>query len=153
MIEQLNQILQGICNWIAARNKMLWSGDKTTGSITVPGIDNYDVISAEINSYWHPVIMKKNSYGNYVGIGTSGATSQVNTVTIVLTKTGTDTYTINTYAVSHVNGGAHSGISQNAFGITKIIGIEPIPEKIIGGGYCKRLISVLRNLFKRRCAA
>lgn len=23
----------------------------------------------------------------------------------------------------------------------------------VGGGYCKRLISVLRNLFKRRCAA
>ena len=59
MIEQLNQILQGICNWIAARNKVLWSGDKTTGSITVSGIDDYDVISVEINSYWCSVIMKK----------------------------------------------------------------------------------------------
>lgn len=153
MVEQLNQILQGICNWIAARNKVLWSGDKTTGSITVSGIDDYDVISVEINSYWCSVIMKKNSYGSYIGIGTSGTKSQVNTVTVVLTKTGTNTYTVNTYAVSHVNSGAHSDISQNAFGITKIIGIEPIPEKIIGGGYCKRLISVLRNLFKRRCAA
>ena len=153
MIEQLNQILQGICNWIAARNKVLWSGDKTTGSITVSGIDDYDVISVEINSYWCSVIMKKNSYGSYIGIGTSGTKSQVNTVTVVLTETGTNTYTVNTYAVSHVNGGAHSDIAQNAFGITKIIGIEPIPEKIIGGGYCKRVVSVLQNLFKRRCAA
>ena len=153
MIEQLNQILQGICNWIAARNKVLWTGASKTGSITVPGLDDYDVISAEVNSYMCPVVMQRNSTGSFTGIGAIGTTSQLNTVCVWLLKTGNDTYTISTFSISHVGDGAHNAISQNGYGITEIIGIEPIPEKITGGGYCKRVVSVLQNLFKRRCAA
>lgn len=134
MIEQLNQILQGICNWIAARNKVLWTGASKTGSITVPGLDDYDVISAEVNSYMCPVLMQRNSTGSFTGIGVSGVTSQLDTVCVGLLKTGNDTYTISTYSISHVSGGAHSEITQNRYGIIRIIGIEPIPKKIIWGG-------------------
>lgn len=133
MVEQLNQILQGICNWIAARNKVLWTGSNQQGQIVIPGIDNYDLIAAEVYSYSGNALMQRTIAGHFVGFTGSGASSQVNTCCVILLKNAEDTYTVNTYAVSNISGGAHSAVSLG-YGINRVIGIEPIPEKIIGGG-------------------
>ncbi len=133
MVEQLNQILQGICNWIAARNKVLWTGSNQQGQIIIPGIDNYDLIAAEVHSYSSNALMQRTIEGHFVGFAGSGTSSQVNTCCVILLKNADDTYTINTYSVANMSGGAHSAVSLG-YGIDRVIGIEPIPKNYRGGG-------------------
>lgn len=134
MKDKLNQILRNIMNLLAARDKELWSGSNwTEGEKTIPGIDDYSVISVNVYSYSCEILMRRNG-GLFVGICASSSDTAFNTARIMLTNTGEDTYKMDTYSIQHTPSGGHSAIIKAVYGITRIVGVEPIRSKILSGG-------------------
>ncbi|MCU7381061.1 hypothetical protein OBO34_22355 [Clostridiales Family XIII bacterium ASD5510] len=131
-IEKLNKGLQDIFNWIAARNKVLWQGAAGEGNtITVPGLQNYKTIS--INT----------QYGNFMccpdngiisGLHADRASPGTNLMThqVYGTISGDKITLIVCHYMEHVPGSGHG--NKVPLQLVKIIGVEPIPAKILSGG-------------------
>ncbi|MCQ4638443.1 hypothetical protein NE619_17065 [Anaerovorax odorimutans] len=141
-IEQLNKGLQGVFKLLAARNKELWTGRLTNaGVITVPEMDNYSVVHAVLNGGIH-VTLERSESGNFVGGGILAPWSSGAQITgqICLIKSEQKYTLSNDYSSFMTHGYSTSHGEKNNFEVStgayivKIIGVEPIPAKILSGG-------------------
>ncbi len=139
---------------LSARDKELWSGSNwTEGEKTIPGIDDYSVISANVYSYSCEILMRRNG-GLFVGICASSGDTAFNTNCLTLRKTGEDTYKVETRSIQHAQSGGHSAVIKAEFGVNRIVGVEPIRSRILsGGGAAPKRIFGRHPGFVRGCFA
>lgn len=152
-IEKLNKGLQDIFKLMAARNKVLWENGTgwSSGSITVPDVDKYNEFDVYLWTTTSPVrcclidgrIVGANMLPNVSpNKHTSAAISLVISGT-TLTFQGAGT-------IQHLPSGSHMTLDTQS--IRKIVGVEPIPAKILSGALLNRLFAPLMRL-DRGCVA
>lgn len=123
----------GANNAIDARSNLgfmafLWSGSWSSGSITVTGIQNYDVILCNLNvagrASNNRIIALKTTSGSFCGVGGSIDQTSKNGSWIITTQfdiSGNTLSNMDTWGYSHLFGGNHG--SNNVYSISAIYGI------------------------------
>ena len=123
----------GANNPIDARSNLgfmalLWSGSWSSGSITVTGIQNYDVILCNLNvagrASNNRIIALKTTSGSFCGVGGSIDQTSKNGSWIITTQfdiSGNTLSNMDTWGYSHRFGGNHG--SNNVYSISAIYGI------------------------------
>lgn len=108
--------------------KLLWSGSWSSGSITVTGIQNYDVILCNLNvagrASNNRIIALKTTSGSFCGVGGSIDQTSKNGSWIITTQfdiSGNTLSNMDTWGYSHLFGGNHG--SNNVYSISAIYGI------------------------------
>lgn len=108
--------------------KLLWSGSWSSGSITVTGIQNYDVILCNLNvagrASNNRIIALKTTSGSFCGVGGSIDQTSKNGSWIITTQfdiSGDTLSNMDTWGYSHLFGGNHG--SNNVYSISAIYGI------------------------------
>ena len=135
-IEQLNKGLQGVFKLLAARNKVLYenSAGWSSGNITVPDADKYSEFDVYLWEMINPVRGHLvNGVIRAAGL-VQGITNQAvhASVEINISVNGNVlSFNLANYMI-HAATGVHQSIE--AMSIKKIIGVEPIPAKILSGG-------------------
>lgn len=125
--ENLNKVV----NWIAARNKVLWEGTwavGSTGTINVPDWDKYSLFLITNSDISTGVMARE---GNRIA-GLSGYSYNGNSIIMATNFIVTgNAWKMDQDIVKslHTSGGNH-GTKNTSIAITKIVGLEPIPEKI-----------------------
>lgn len=138
---KLLDTLKYMAHYIEMKDKVLWTGSQASGSITVPGLDNYDEIGL-VNIGYREIICRRDGRNNWIGLDGIGLYSENGHVTyeMQLIQNG-DTLEFNPgwcNYMTHLQNGGHLSKNPNIYAIIKIIGKEPkhsaILEKIGGGG-------------------
>lgn len=147
---KVRDILKYMGYYIEMKDKVLWEGSQASGSLTVPGLDNYDEIGL-VNIGYREIVCRRDGGKNWIGLGGIGLYSQNNghvTYEMQLIQDG-DILRFNSgncNYLTHLQNGGHSSRDTNIFSIIKIIGKEPkksaILEKIGGGGVLNLLVSL-----------
>ncbi len=108
--------------------KLLWSGIWSSGSITVTGIQNYDVILCNLNVAGrvsnNRIIALKTTSGSFCGVGGSIDQTLKNGSWIITTQfdiSGDTLSNMDTWGYTHLFGGNHG--SNNVYSISAIYGI------------------------------
>lgn len=146
-IEQVNKLLQGLLNLQAARNKVLYenSAGWSSGSITVPDADKYSEFDVYLWTSNNPIRCKL--VGNEIRGGglIQGVSGGLHTSAIVrIGMSGTALALTMSTVIHHATSSTHGEITS--IPVQKIVGIEPIPAKILSGGaLLKRVFGLLRS--------
>lgn len=103
--------------------KLLWTGNWSGGSITVPNTDEYDVFAVTVFSSGNRILATKNSTKNRV-TGILGAALSSNNnqyIDIITASISGNTWTLtNKHEVAHVSNGNHS---PTAIAFSEIYGV------------------------------
>lgn len=136
---RLFSILNGICQYIAARNKTLWSGSWSEGSITVPDTAKYRTFLIKFGTRYMFAINNGGNriVGTYFFISNNGQNIYQNQFEADISG---NTWSIHSQTqVGHLGGAGHPQITQvnPANVVEEIVGLEPILSAFvtIGGGY------------------
>lgn len=137
---RLFSILNGICQYIAARNKTLWSGSWSEGSITVPDTAKYRTFLIKFGTRYMFAINNGGNriVGTYFFVSNNGQNIYQNQFEADISG---NTWSIHSQTqVGHLGGTGHPQITQVIPGyvVEEIVGLEPILSAFvtIGGGYC-----------------
>lgn len=155
MKDKLNEILRNVMKLLAARDKVLWESAAgwTSGSVTVPGVSGYSTIRVVLENTTGFTLHKE--IGGFLGGGVLATWSGGATVTAEMRlQISGDRLTMvneNCYMLLHKYASGHDEKIKNVK-ITKIIGVEPVMERIVGGAAPKRNFSRLPG-FVRGCFA
>lgn len=135
---RLFNILNGICQYIAARNKTLWSGSWSEGSITVPDTAKYRTFLIKFGTRYMFAINNGGNriVGTYFFVSNNGQNIYQNQFEADISG---NTWSIHSQTqVGHLGGAGHSQITQVNPGnvVEEIVGLEPILSAFvtIGGG-------------------
>lgn len=142
LFQQTGETLQAILDYFRLKDKVLWTGMESSGTITVPDIDKYESVAIYFwRGQYPPAICKVMSTAVSGGGIITGITESdvVSTVAVRLGRNGNKltilTGNNNTRGLHHVSAGTHTNYSVN---IRKIVGLDPvIPDSLknlIGGG-------------------
>lgn len=137
---RLFKILNGICQYLAARNKTLWSGTWSSGSITVPDTDKYRTFIIKFGTQYMTAIrnLDDSITGTLFFASNNGQNVYQNLFTATVSG---NRWTFKTQTqFCHYGSGGHSAFQQisPAYVVEEIVGLEPILSEFvnIGGGYC-----------------
>lgn len=141
---KVRDILKYMGYYIEMKDKVLWEGSQASGSLTVPGISDYEEIEL-INSIGRGVKCRKDNYGRWTGGAVFGRYSDGGHISCEMSMTTNgETLTFESkYCdyMSHIYSSVHNTKDNISYPIAKIIGTEPrksvILEKIGGGGGTK----------------
>lgn len=135
---RLFSILNGICQYIAARNKTLWSGSWSEGSMTVPDTAKYRTFLIKFGARYMFAINNGGNriVGTYFFVSNNGQNIYQNQFEADISG---DIWTIRSQTqVGHLGGAGHPQITQVIPGyvVEEIVGLEPILSAFvtIGGG-------------------
>lgn len=135
---RLFNILNGICQYIAARNKTLWSGSWSEGSITVPDTAKYRTFLIKFGTRYMFAINNGGNriVGTYFFVSNNGQNIYQNQFEADISG---DIWTIRAQTqAGHLGGAGHPQIVQviPAYVVEEIVGLEPILSAFvtIGGG-------------------
>lgn len=137
---RLFKILNGICQYLAARNKTLWTGTWSSGSITVPDTDKYRTFIIKFGTQHMTAIrnLDDSITGTLFFASNNGQNAYQNL--FAATVSG-NIWTIKTQTqFGHYGSSGHSAFQQvnPAYVVEEIVGLEPILSEFVnlGGGYC-----------------
>lgn len=137
---RLFKILNGICQYLAARNKTLWSGTWSSGSITVPDTDKYRTFIIKFGTQYMTAIRNLDDRitGTLFFASNNGQNVYQNLFTATVSG---NRWTFKTQTqFGHYGSSSHSAFQQinPAYVVEEIVGLEPILGEFvnIGGGYC-----------------
>lgn len=135
-MKNINELLRNVMRLFAARNKVLWSSDTAwnTGTKAIAGLDGYNIISCDIMAFNQSILMSRDKNGKFKGIASFGSGDMQTSCIIEMISMGNDKYMVSTNSIDHMTSGNHGKIVAGNYGIVRIVGIEPIMEKIVGGG-------------------
>ena len=135
---KLFNILNGICQYLAARNKTLWTGTWSSGSITVPDTDKYRTFIIKFGTQYMVAIRNMNDRvtGTLFFASTNGQNVYQNL--FAATVSG-NIWTIKTQTqFGHYGSSSHSAFQQvnPGYVVEEIVGLEPILSEFVtlGGG-------------------
>lgn len=133
---RLFNILLKIVNYISARGKTLWTGEWSSGTITVPGSSNYGTFMINVGEQW--MFAQRRDSGGAPMVGGDIAFLSNNTDSIYqnlfnCTVDGDQWTLVAHNQCRHILGGDHGANTAGAGNlvITQIIGMDPL---YIGGG-------------------
>lgn len=146
---KVRDILKYMGYYIEMKDKVLWEGSQASGSLTVPGISDYEEIEL-INSVGRGVKCRKDNYGRWTGGAVFGRYSDGGHISCEMSMTTSgETLTFESrYCdyMSHVYHSDHTMRNEEIYPTVKVIGIEPrksaILEKIGGGGVLNLVVSL-----------
>ena len=137
---RLFKILNGICQYLAARNKTLWSGTWSSGSITVPDTDKYRTFIIKFGTQYMTAIrnLDDSITGTLFFFSNNGQNVYQNLFTATVSG---NRWTFKTQTqFGHRGSSGHSAFQQisSAYVVEEIVGLEPILSEFVdlGGGYC-----------------
>lgn len=156
-IEKLNKGLQDIFKLLAARNKVLYenSAGWLSGSVTVPDVDKYKEFDVYVWNTINPVrCYLINGIIRGEGLAQGVSSARLHTSVAINVRIDKNILTLNLVEVMHHGSGTNHGVAFTDMPIVKIIGVEPIPAKILSGGgaLLNRLFAPLMRL-DRGCVA
>lgn len=136
-IEKLNKGLQDMFKLLAARNKVLYenSAGWLSGSVTVPDADKYREFNVYVWNTVNPIRcypIDKNIRGEGLVQGVSSA--GLHTSVAINLRIDGNVLTLNLVEVMHHGSGTNHMAAFTDMPIVKIVGVEPIPAKILSGG-------------------
>ena len=133
-VEKLNKGLQDIFKLIAARNKVLYESTVgwSSGSITVPNVDKYNEFDVYLWTTTSPVRCCLID-GRIVGANMlpNVSPNKHTSAAISLVISGTTLTFQGAGIIQHLPSGSHMTLDTQS--IRKIVGVEPIPAKILSG--------------------
>lgn len=148
---RLFKILNGICQYLAARNKTLWTGTWSSSSITVPDTDKYRTFIIKFGTQYMTAIrnLDDSITGTLFFASNNGQNVYQNLFTATVSG---NRWTVKTQTqFGHYGSGEHSAFQQinPAYVVEEIVGLEPILSEFVTlGGR-----GVLRSRPERAVAA
>lgn len=139
LFQKTGETLQAILEYFRLKDKVLWTGSWSSGSITVPNTAKYSKFKICMGTLYLEGIKVNGSqiFGTISFRGSSGTTIYQNVFTA---KVSGNTWTIVGHGQMGHNQAGNHGTYGNTSEVTEIVGIDPvIPtalQNIIGGGYC-----------------
>ena len=137
LFQQTGETIQAILEYFRLKDKVLWTGSWSSGSITVPNTAKYSKFKICMGTLYLEGIKVNGSqiFGTISFRGSSGTAIYQNVFTA---KVSGNTWTIVGHGQMGHNQAGNHGTYGNALEVTEIIGIDPvIPtalQNIIGGG-------------------
>lgn len=142
---KITDIIKYMGYYIEAKDKVLWEGSQSSGTISTPGISDYDEIEV-INTLGRGMLCRKSNDGKtWIGGAVFGRFSSGGHITaeIAMIQNGNNLTFESNYCtyLSHIYGSTHTTRNTEIYQIAKIIGKEPkksaIMDKITTGGGTK----------------
>lgn len=134
---RLFDILLKIVNYISARGKTLWTGEWSSGTITVPGSSQYGTFMINVGRQW--MFAQRRDSGGVPMVGgdiafLSNDTNRIYQNLFRCTVDGDQWTLVSHNQCGHILGSDHVANTTGAgdLVITQIIGMDPL---YIGGGY------------------
>lgn len=133
---RLFNILLKIVNYISSRGKTLWTGEWSSGTITVPGSSNYGTFMINVGGQWMFAQRRDSGGAPMVGGDSAFLSSDTNRIyqNLFRCTVDGDQWTLASHnQCGHILGSDHVANTTGAGNlvITQIIGMDPL---YIGGG-------------------
>ena len=144
-VKERISIMQGMIRYVGgyihARDRILFTAESNKemisgGTIHIPELKKYSIITASINSFMTPIFMVKlkgtgSTENNFSGGSGFGAY----TARLYLMYEGNDNYKVHLFSIRNVETGSEIDIANSIYKIFNIRGIEPDKDEILKNGW------------------